>query len=204
MKDSDILSIVGRSEPLFDADVSRCEDDLGRLISESSFLVIGGAGSIGQAVCTEIFKRDPRVLHVVDLSENNLVELVRGLRSSVGYKGGEFETFAIDSAGPEFSALVGSRGAPYDFVFNLSALKPLNQFKPGFAIRPFQGCYHLNCIHLSVSLATKAVVSRNASGTFLPLPTFTSTRRWARRIVLSWAPSGVTRCSIGVRTCLTR
>ena len=48
--------------------------------------MIGGAGSIGQAVTIEIFKRNPRLLHVVDLNENNLVELVRTLRGSIGYK----------------------------------------------------------------------------------------------------------------------
>ena len=36
-------------------------------------LILGAAGSIGQAVTTEIFKRDPKVLHAVDISENNMV-----------------------------------------------------------------------------------------------------------------------------------
>ena len=55
-------------------------------IRKSKFLVLGGAGSIGQAVTKEIFKRNPKKLHVVDISENNLVELVRDLRSSLGYR----------------------------------------------------------------------------------------------------------------------
>ena len=42
-------------------------------------MVVGGAGTIGQAVSREIFKRDPQALHVVDISENNMVELVRDL-----------------------------------------------------------------------------------------------------------------------------
>ena len=32
-------------------------------------MVIGGAGSIGQAVTREIFRRQPATLHVVDISE---------------------------------------------------------------------------------------------------------------------------------------
>ena len=40
------------------------------------FLVIGGGGSIGQAITKELFKRSADVLHIVDLSENYLVELV--------------------------------------------------------------------------------------------------------------------------------
>ena len=69
-----------------------------KIVKSSSFLVIGGAGSIGQAVTLEIFKRDPKVLHVVDISENNMVELVRNIRSTVGYCSGDFRTFAIDVA----------------------------------------------------------------------------------------------------------
>ena len=91
-------------------------------------MVIGGAGSIGQAVCKEIFRRDPKLLHVIDLSENNMVELVRDLRSTVGYGSGTFETFAIDCGSIEFNSLIESEG-PYDYVFNLSALKHVRSEK---------------------------------------------------------------------------
>ena len=37
----------------------------------------------------EIFKRSPRKLHVVDISENNMVELVRDIRSTLGYIDGD-------------------------------------------------------------------------------------------------------------------
>ena len=54
-------------------------------VESSRFLVIGAAGSIGRAVTCELFKRNPKTLHAVDISENNLVELVRDLRSNHGY-----------------------------------------------------------------------------------------------------------------------
>jgi FlaA1/EpsC-like NDP-sugar epimerase len=76
----DILKLIGRSHNLFDNDVKKNEGQLYELVSANSFLVLGGAGSIGQAVSKEIFKRNPKKLHVVDLSENNLVELVRDIR----------------------------------------------------------------------------------------------------------------------------
>ena len=41
-------------------------------------------------------------LYVVDISENNLVELVRDLRSSYGYIKGDFKTFAIDIGSKEY------------------------------------------------------------------------------------------------------
>lgn len=49
----------------------------------------------GQAV-SEIFSRKPRLLQVMDISNNNLVEVVRDLRGALGTFGGEFNTFAID------------------------------------------------------------------------------------------------------------
>ena len=117
-----ILKIIGRNDELFKSDVEMFTEQLREAVKGSRFLVIGGAGSIGQAVTKEIFKRDPLVLHVVDISENNMVELVRDLRSTEGYGSGDFKTFCCDCGSVEFEALDGEQG-PYDYVFNLSALK---------------------------------------------------------------------------------
>ena len=76
-----ILNLIGRDRELFTNDISNHEDELVRIVSSSKFLVIGGAGSIGAATTKEIFKRNPLKLHVVDISENNMVELVRAIRS---------------------------------------------------------------------------------------------------------------------------
>ena len=111
----DILKLIGRSEPLFEDDVSYHNRTLSELISKNKFLVIGGAGSIGQAVTKEIFKRNPLVLHVVDISENNTVELVRDLRSTHGYISGDFKTFSIDAGGLEFRALMNATKG-YDYI----------------------------------------------------------------------------------------
>jgi FlaA1/EpsC-like NDP-sugar epimerase len=84
--------------------------------------VIGSAGSIGQGVIKEIFKRDPRALYVVDISENNMVELVLDLQTAEGYGSGDFKRFSVDCGSVEFEALIVSEG-PHDYVFNLSTLK---------------------------------------------------------------------------------
>ena len=91
-----MLSLIGRKKALFTHDISKHEEELCNVVSSSRFLVLGGAGSIGQAVTKEIFKRNPAKLHVVDISENNMVELVRDVRSSFGYIEGDFQTFALD------------------------------------------------------------------------------------------------------------
>ena len=128
-----ILSLIGRSDELFKSDVERLEDYLSSEIGCSSFLVIGAAGTIGQAVTREIFKRNPKVLHAVDISENNMVELVRDLRSTIGYGNGDFKTFAIDCGSLEFDALMLKEG-PYDYVFNLSALKHVRSESDPFTL----------------------------------------------------------------------
>ncbi|MDC1329528.1 UDP-N-acetylglucosamine 4,6-dehydratase [Pseudomonadales bacterium] len=128
-----LLSMIGRDSALFYLDIATQENSLKSRVHESRILVIGGAGTIGQAVSKEIFKRDPKALHVVDISENNMVELVRDLRSTVGYGSGEFKTFALDCGSVEFEALVKAEG-PYDYVFNLSALKHVRSEKDPYTL----------------------------------------------------------------------
>lgn len=128
-----VLRLLGRGQSLFEADIASHGRQLEHLVENHRFLVIGGAGSIGKAVTLELFKRDPRCLHVVDISENNLVELVRDLRSSIGYTTGDFATFAIDFGSREFDALLRS-GNGYDYVLNLSALKHVRSEKDPFTL----------------------------------------------------------------------
>ena len=128
-----VLSFIGRSNPLFDEDIKLNQSKLLKTIENSNFLVIGGAGSIGQAVSKEIFKRNPKKLHVVDINENNMVELVRDIRSTLGYIEGDFKTYAIDCGSEEFAALIKSEG-PYDYVFNLSALKHVRSEKDPYTL----------------------------------------------------------------------
>ena len=127
------LEIIGREKALFSLDTKSLSKELCETTQSSRFLVIGGAGSIGQAVTKEIFKRDPKALHVVDISENNMVELVRDIRSTEGYGRGEFKTFAVDCGSVEFEALVKNEG-PYDYVFNLSALKHVRSEKDPYTL----------------------------------------------------------------------
>jgi len=128
-----ILSLIGRDKELFIEDVTEHEKELSDVVSSSRFLVIGGAGSIGQAVTKEIFKRNPLKLHVVDISENNMVELVRDIRSSFGYIDGDFQTFALDIGSVEYDAFWNNDGG-YDYVLNLSALKHVRSEKDPFTL----------------------------------------------------------------------
>ena len=128
-----ILKLIGRTELLFKSDIAINELKLSETVSNSKFLVLGGAGSIGQAVTKEIFKRNPKKLHVIDISENNMVELVRDVRSSFGYIEGDFQSFALDIGSVEYDAFIKADGQ-YDYVLNLSALKHVRSEKDPFTL----------------------------------------------------------------------
>lgn len=128
-----ILNLIGRQKELFTKDINVSEKELKRIVSTSRFLVIGGAGSIGGATTKEIFKRNPQKLHVVDISENNMVELVRDIRSSYGYIDGDFQTFALDIGSVEYDAFWNADGE-YDYVLNLSALKHVRSEKDPYTL----------------------------------------------------------------------
>ncbi|MDD3700330.1 MAG: polysaccharide biosynthesis protein [Bacteroidales bacterium] len=128
-----ILKLIGRTKEIFSDDINIHKEELSHIVSSSRFLVIGGAGSIGQAVTKEIFKRNPKKLHVVDISENNMVELVRDIRSSYGYIDGDFQTFALDVGSELYDAFWNADGE-YDYVLNLSALKHVRSEKDPYTL----------------------------------------------------------------------
>lgn len=127
------LHLIGRDKDLFFHDIKSHNNELEKVVSNSKFLVIGGAGSIGSATTKEIFKRNPKKLHVVDISENNMVELVRDIRSSFGYIDGDFQTFALDIGSIEYDAFWEADG-DYDYVLNLSALKHVRSEKDPYTL----------------------------------------------------------------------
>ena len=133
MNNLSILNLIGRDRNLFTEDFICLEKELQEIVSHSAFLVIGAAGSIGQAVTKEIFKRKPLKLHLVDISENNIVELVRDIRSAYGYIGGDFQTFSLDVNSVEYDAFINFDGK-YDYVLNLSALKHVRSEKDPFTL----------------------------------------------------------------------
>jgi len=128
-----ILKLIGREKDLFVDDMNKNYDRLKNIVNNSNFLVIGGAGSIGSAVVKEIFQRTPKKLHVVDINENNLTELVRDVRSSFGYIDGEFKTYALDIGSIEYDTFIKSDGK-YDYVLNLSALKHVRSEEDPFTL----------------------------------------------------------------------
>ena len=72
----DILPLIGRNKDLLKNDIESHSLLLASMISGSRFLVLGGSGTIGQAVTRELYKRNPKKLHVVDISHPSFEEHV--------------------------------------------------------------------------------------------------------------------------------
>ena len=145
---SNYLNLIGRTQELFVGDIQHWDEKLRAMVGLSKFLVLGGAGSIGQAVVKEIFKRNPKKLHVVDISENNLTEVVRDIRSSFGYIDGDFQTFALDIGSDEYDAFIQADGE-FDYVLNLSALKHVRSEKDPFTL--------MRMIHVNILNTEKTI-----------------------------------------------
>ena len=62
-----------------------------------------------------------------------MVELVRDIRSTLGYIDGDFRTFALDCGSNEYGALMNASEG-YDYVLNLSALKHVRSEKDPFTL----------------------------------------------------------------------
>lgn len=133
---TDILSslVTGRSADLFLADMELCSEGIRRNISGKRILVIGGGGSIGSATVHLLTQFGPRALHVVDQSENKLVELVRDLRSSPDdFPVADFRTFPVDYGSPLMHRFLAEMDS-YELVFNFAALKHVRSEKDAYSL----------------------------------------------------------------------
>lgn len=131
--DKQVLSLIGRLSSFIKSDIDKYDQEISETVVNSRFLVIGGAGSIGQAVTRQIFKRRPLALHIVDINENGLAELVRDIRSTLGYTTEDFKTFCVDIADKEFDLMM-QQAIPYDYILNLSAMKHVRSERDMFTL----------------------------------------------------------------------
>lgn len=118
---------------IFHEDIDDKSFEINKIVSISKFLVLGGAGTIGQAFTKEVFKRNPEKIHVVDINENNLAELVRDIRSSYGYIKGDFHTYTLDIGSNEFEKFFQNDG-DYDYILNFTALKHVRSEKDPYTL----------------------------------------------------------------------
>ena len=154
VSEKELLEAIGRKTPLFVTDLNSVDKQLKELVAGQRFLVIGGAGSIGQAVTKEIVMRNPACVHVIDISENNLVEVVRDIRSSTDDVTCDLRTFVIDVGSPLFTAFTKEFNR-YDYVLNLSAMKHVRSEKDPYSLFRMLNT-NIHCTKVTID-AAKAV-----------------------------------------------
>jgi FlaA1/EpsC-like NDP-sugar epimerase len=130
------LSVVatGRDGSLFGADLATMSTDLVERLTGQRVLVIGGAGSIGAATVAELTRFDVRALHIVDLSENGLAELVRDLRGRAeGLAVRDLWTLPLDFGSATMCRFLRDQ-PPYDYVLNFAAIKHVRSEKDTYSL----------------------------------------------------------------------
>lgn len=125
---------TGRNASLFAEDVRRFHSQLEAAIAGRRILVIGGAGSIGASTVRALVPFRPGCLHVVDHSENTLVEMVRDLRSDFDSSElPDLRTLPLNFGSPIMERFLREE-EPYDCVLNFAALKHVRSEKNCYSI----------------------------------------------------------------------
>jgi FlaA1/EpsC-like NDP-sugar epimerase len=126
--------VTGRTESFFKPDLTHYQAELAARIDGRSVLVIGGAGTIGSSFVKALLKFRPARLFVADTNENGLTELVRDLRSSLGYHiPTDFVTYPIDFGDAVFEKILRREG-PFHIVANFAAHKHVRSEKDPYSI----------------------------------------------------------------------
>ena len=127
-------NITLRNESLFLKDIENNNAALQERINGKSVLVIGGAGTIGSNYIKALLKYKPAKLYVVDTNENGLTELVRDLRSSIGYNiPTDFKTYPMNFGDKVFEKMFRHENG-FDIVANFAAHKHVRSEKDAFSV----------------------------------------------------------------------
>lgn len=147
--------VTERKESLLAQDLKLHHNRLSDFINGGRFLVIGGAGTIGSSYIKALLKFKPKTLIVVDKSENGLAELVRDLRSSVGYNiPDDFILYPFNYASSAFSRLLDSQDG-FDLVANFAAHKHVRSEKDKLSVQAMLENNVLNLFDLLERLKEK-------------------------------------------------
>jgi nucleoside-diphosphate-sugar epimerase len=125
--------ITGRAVSLFQEDFEQHLPLLREAFGRSRIAVIGAAGSVGGAVTKELVRLRPRGLALLDINENNLVEVVRDLRASTEPVPEDFVALPIGMGSIECERFF-SEARPFDYFFNLSAIKHVRSEKDIYSL----------------------------------------------------------------------
>ena len=126
--------ITGRRSSFFRPDIERRAPELSSAVEGRRVLVVGGGGSIGGATARALLELRPAAMHVVDISENYLAELVRDVRSgNDDFSRIDFQTHVLDYGAPLMRRFLAAENR-FDIVLNFAAVKHVRSEKDVFSL----------------------------------------------------------------------
>ena len=183
--------ILKRKGSLFHEDMKEHGEMLRAQIAGRRVLVIGAAGSIGSAFVKQVALFKPAALHLIDLSENNLVEVVRDLRSSRLDMPEDFKTLAIGMGSVEFDAFLRAHN-DYDYVVSFAALKHVRSERDPYTLMRM---LHTNVLAVTrlldqlTSSRTNKFFSVSSDKAVSPASMMGATKAFMERVMLSRSDS---------------
>lgn len=179
-------AVLGRNKSLFACDLEGAQHELKENINGARILVIGAAGSIGGAFVKVLACYQPASLLLIDPSENNLVEVVRDLRSSGVRVPDDFGTLAIGFGTAEFAAFFKSEPV-FDFILNFAALKHVRSERDPYSLMRLVDVNVIANVHLLNLLengATKKVFSVSSDKAVNPHSLMGASKAFMERVFL--------------------
>lgn len=126
--------VTGRPRSLFARDIERRAQTLRSVVEGRNVLVVGGGGSIGSATTRALLALRPATIHVVDVSENYLAELVRDVRSgSVDCGSTDLQTHVFDYGAPVMRRFLAAHD-PFEVILNFAAVKHVRSEKNVYSL----------------------------------------------------------------------
>lgn len=114
--------VTGRKHSHFESDYRAASNRLQEAFSNKRILVIGAAGSIGSSTLRCLLEWGPGEVLLVDTAENNLVEVLREIRSDPRVAESNIAIEPIDFGSPMMESILACQTS-FDWVFNFAAVK---------------------------------------------------------------------------------
>jgi FlaA1/EpsC-like NDP-sugar epimerase len=183
-------NVINREVSLFQEDINARKADLTSACNGKSFLIIGGAGTIGSNYIKAILPYKPKHITVIDYSENGLTELVRDLRSTnVLPVPDEFITYAFDFGLPLLEKVMQQKH--FDVIACFAAHKHVRSEKDVIAV---EAMFQNNVFNTDKLLKLAqmhhpehvfAVSTDKASG---PVNVMGGTKKLMENLILAYSP----------------